>query len=101
MTERHVDSTRAPRESPSLWLLPGSGDLQIVRLLLAADDAKADAAGLDRAAAELYAAAFARRQPREVVSIQEHLDFLAELTGAGEARPQPVREALAAVRRSM
>ncbi|MFO1335128.1 MAG: CHAT domain-containing protein [Piscinibacter sp.] len=104
MTERHVDSTRARHEeSPSLWLATGLGDLQIVRLLLAADDAKADAAGLGRAAAELYAAAFARgASPREVASIQEHLDFLAELTGAGEARwPQPVREALAAVRRSM
>ncbi len=104
MTERQVASTRTKlEESPSLWLATGLGDLQIVRLLLAADDPKADPAALGRSAGELYAAAFARgASPREVASIQEHLDFLIELTGDGEARwPRPVAEALAAVRRAM
>lgn len=104
MTERQAGATRAKlAESPSLWLASGLGDLQLLRLLLAADDANADHAGLAAAAAELYAAAFARgASPRELASIQEHVDFLVELTDEREARwPKPLRDALAALRRAM
>ncbi|WP_341888644.1 CHAT domain-containing protein [Variovorax sp. YR752] len=104
LCERQIAATRRDaEESPQLWLATGQGDLQLVRLLLAADDAKAGHETIGRGAAELYSAAFARgASPREIASIQEHLDFLIALT-ADEAAPWPaaVRDALAAVRRSM
>jgi hypothetical protein len=104
MCERQAAATRAKlEESPQLWLATGLGDLQILRLLLAADDPKAGHEGLGRGAAELYSAAFARgASPREIASIQEHLDFLVALCADPAAPwPTPVREALAAVRRAM
>ncbi|MFT3663628.1 CHAT domain-containing protein [Piscinibacter sp.] len=104
MTERQAGATRARlAESPSLWLASGLGDLQVLRLLLAADDADADHAALAAGAAELYAAAFARgASPRELASIQEHVDFLVEMTDEHEARwPKAVRDALGALRRAM
>lgn len=102
--ERHVAATRtALADSPSLWLATGLADLQVLRLLLAADEAGADHDALGREAAAQYAAAFARGASlREVASIQEHCDFLVELT-ADPAAPWPasVREALVALRRSI
>ena len=102
--ERQIASTqRQADESPQLWLATGLGDLQLLRLLLAADDPKADHEALGRTAGELYSAAFARgASPREIASIQEHVDFLIELT-ADAAAPWPaaVRETLASVRRAM
>ncbi|WP_298824455.1 CHAT domain-containing protein [uncultured Piscinibacter sp.] len=103
LCERQAAATRrALEESPQLWLATGLGDLQVVRLLLAARD-RAGHEAIGRAAAEDYSAAFARgASPREVASIQEHLDFLIEIT-ADPAAPWPaaVRDALGAVRRSM
>lgn len=104
MCERQLAATRAAlQESPQLWLATGLADLQVVRLLLSADDARAAHAALGREAAAQYAAAFARgASPREVASIQEHLDFLVELTGDPAAPwPAVVREALAAMRRAI
>ncbi len=102
--ERQIASTqRQADESPQLWLATGLGDLQLLRLLLAADDPKADHEALGRTAGELYSAAFARgASPREIASIQEHVDFLIELT-ADKAAPWPaaVRETLASLRRAM
>jgi hypothetical protein len=104
MAERQLAATRAElKESPQLWLATGLADLQVLRLLLAADDLRADHEALAREAVAQYGAAFARGASlREVASIQEHLDFLVELT-ADAAAPWPaaVREALAALRRSI
>ncbi len=104
MCERHAAATRAAlAESPDLWLATGLADLQGLRLLLAADEPGAAHDALGREAAEQYAAAFARGASlREVASIQEHLDFLVDLTADPAAPwPAPVREALVALRRSI
>jgi hypothetical protein len=67
-------------EDPSLWGSTGLADLEIVRLLLAAEDAAACRARADRAG-ELYALAFERGASlREVASIEENLEFLQALT---------------------
>lgn len=104
MCERHVAATRAALgESPSLWLATGLADLQVLRLLLVADEPGAAHEALGQEAAAQYAAAFARGASlREVASIHEHVDFLVELT-ADAAAPWPasVREALAALRRAI
>jgi hypothetical protein len=85
-------------ENPSLWTATGLADLEVVQLLLARADAAA-CARRGAAAAELYAAAFARgASPREIASIEEHLDFLIELT---DGWPPAVRTALQGVRRTV
>ena len=102
--ERHAAATRARLdESPQLWLATGMGDLQVLRLLLAADDARADLDALGREAARCYDDAFARGASlREMASVREHVDFLVELTAdAGAPWSQRVRTALAAVRRAL
>jgi hypothetical protein len=103
LRERQVVAARQVNaDDPSFWGDSGLADLQVVELLMSGD-AAARCAELARSAAAQYAAAFARGASlREVASIQEHLDFLVELT-ADPARPWPaaVREALAAIRRTM
>lgn len=85
-------------ENPSLWTATGLGDLEVVRLLLASADA-AECTRRGLAATERYAAAFARgASPREVASIEEHLDFLIELTNHW---PAVVRTALQGARRAV
>lgn len=85
-------------EDPHLWLATGLADLEIVQLLLARGDKAACTQHAERAAAG-YAAAFDRgASPREVASIEEHLDFLMEMT---RTWPAPVRHALQAVRRGL
>lgn len=102
--QRQIASTqRQADESPQLWLSTGLGDLQLVRLLLLAEDAGADHEAIGRAASDLYRVAFARgASPRESASIQEHVDFLIALC-ADPAAPWPdtVRNALAAVRQAL
>ena len=74
-----------------------------MRLLLAADDAKADAAGLAMRRRRAMPLRIARgASPREVVLIQEHLDFRrADWRGRGALAAAGARLRLAAVRRSM
>ena len=99
MCERQRQATQTlADDDPSLWSTTGLADLEVVQLLLAADDEARCAARAERAA-ELYAAAFARgASPREVASIQENLDFLVELT---DDWPPRVRAGLEAIRRVM
>jgi hypothetical protein len=85
-------------DDPSLWRTTGLADLEVVRLLLAANDDGACTARATRAAA-LYAAAFERGASlREIASVQDNLDFLIELTAEW---PPGVAAALSAIRNSL
>ncbi len=81
MCERQNETTLALGEDdPSLWRSTGPADIEVVLLLLAADDAAHCHEHAERAA-ELYRAAFERGASlREIASIQEHTDFLLALT---------------------
>jgi hypothetical protein len=85
-------------DDPSLWRSTGPADIEIVLLLLAADDAAHCRVHAERAA-ELYRAAFERGASlREIASIQENLGFLIELT---EGWPPAVGAALADIRAAL
>lgn len=100
MCKRQVELNRQHLEDdPDLWLATGLADLEIVQLLLARDDKDACAQHAERAQG-LYCAAFERGASlREIASIQEHLDFLVEMTRGW--RPAHVRTALQSIRRSI
>jgi hypothetical protein len=85
-------------EDPSLWGSTGLADVEVVRLLLAADDADACERHAERAAA-LYGAAFERgASQREIASIEENLEFLVALSAEGSPR---AAEAVERIRRSL
>jgi len=85
-------------DDPSLWRSTGPADIEIVLLLLAADDAAHCRVYAERAA-ELYRAAFERGASlREIASIQEHLDFLLALT---RGWPKAVGAALEVIRAAL
>jgi len=88
--------------SPSFWGECALGDLAVVQLLLAARDSERCAA-LAQAATARYEAALARGASlREAATIQEHLDFLIELTGERRAPwDLAVHEALQTMRRAV
>jgi hypothetical protein len=99
MCERQNETTLALGEDdPSLWRSTGPADIEIVLLLLAADDAAHCRVHAERAA-ELYRAAFERGASlREIASIQEHLDFLLALT---RGWPKAVGAALEVIRSAL
>ena len=67
-------------DDPSLWGSTGLADIEVVRLLLVADDVGACARQAERAAA-LYRAAFERgASQREIASIEENLEFVVAFT---------------------
>jgi CHAT domain-containing protein len=81
------------------WRAAAQGDLRLVLLLLAADDAAALAA-LQHEVAQAYVDA--RRHPHnasELGSVGEHLDFLAELTATGW--PEDVPKAIQKLRHGL
>ena len=85
-------------DDPSLWRSTGPADIEVVLLLLAADDAEHCHMHAERAA-ELYRAAFERGASlREIASIQEHTDFLLALT---RDWPPQVGAALELIRASL
>ncbi|MEJ6003337.1 DUF7379 domain-containing protein [Paucibacter soli] len=101
--EQQASAARAQQEaSPSFWGECALGHLAVVQLLLAARDAERCAA-LARAATAHYEAALARGASlREAATIQEHLDFLIELTGERRAPwDLAVHEALQTMRRAV
>ena len=68
-------------ERPDFWRASGLGDLELVQLLLTADDPAACSLRAARAG-QFYAAAGGRgASPRERASLREHLDFLIEQAG--------------------
>ncbi|MBL8306784.1 MAG: CHAT domain-containing protein [Rubrivivax sp.] len=80
--------------TPDFWAAAGQGDLNLVRVLMAAPDAAACRAW-GAAAAEDYRDALSRGASlRELSSIREHLQFLDDLTADW---PEAVGEAIAAV----
>ncbi len=80
LIQRQSDRTRARDEAdPDFFNIAGLADLQVLRLLLAADDAAAVVELSDSAAAG-YAAALSRGASLRVAgSVREHLDFLIDL----------------------
>lgn len=99
LCKRQTEQNRLQlEEDPRLWLATGLADLEVLQLLLARDDKAACRLHADRAK-DFYDDAFARgASPREVASVQEHLDFLVEMT---DGWPAHVRSALQAVRRAL
>ena len=86
-------------EKPNFWDGVGEADCELVLLLALAKPTAREARTQAKHTAGLYRSAFQRgASPREIASVQEHMDFTIALS---ETAPKPVRNALAAIRAAL
>lgn len=80
-------------QAPDFWAAAGLGDLNLVQVLLLADEPAACRASGDAAASDYRGALGRGASLREAASVREHLEFLLALT---DGWPEPVGDALRA-----
>jgi hypothetical protein len=95
---RHMIAIATARNeaNPNFWDAVGAADCELARLLLQTAKTATQSAG--RIAALYQDAARRGASPREYASVQEHLDFVAELAGAVSL---PAVEAVKAIRAAL